>query len=572
MESKLSPVRIQLAIQGGAAKICVLVATLEAVQKLEKEGRLKVTRIAGTSAGAIVGTLFAAGIPMSTVKTRLESLSLVDIIPQYSTVRLFHRFIRGKALWSDRGLQKVVRKLVDEADPKVTTFSNIEEHGGIPVQVLAADIRNGEKRIYGGKDQIVNALLDSCAVPFGFRAAHSGGDSSIVDGGICENLPSDLLMEHTSTAGPAVGISFRRAPGKAPSNAIEFSFALMETAMSNSIQRAAKALQGAVFEIDTDIGSFDWALAQTIGFNAEYSKVKAAADGFFRNFVDRIREQEEKARIAAEEQEKQRTVAEANAKRQQGEILSDLWTAADHGDYWAKQYYQAMIAAGEMFRVQHSTSGLRFEECRLVVFAWSLLQATDDRAHAFDEIHHKAVFHTPPDRAIYCHAVGLSHADHDTLLIKSEYEVTGPSGARIETIKLLLSDGSTKHRELLLCFNPILGPGSGPYQFRFVDQVEGFVGSLKNREPDDLAITVRRAYQPTRKIDLVLYAPRNFPLRMSPKSGGHPGRRMSDAEISGYRQNAPWGFETYGWVGEDIPPGYRFGVDLLPFGEGNRAP
>src|SRR5438477_223460 len=55
------PVPIQLAIQGGGAKIAALMATLEAVDSLQTSGAVKVTRIAGTSAGAIVGAVYASG-------------------------------------------------------------------------------------------------------------------------------------------------------------------------------------------------------------------------------------------------------------------------------------------------------------------------------------------------------------------------------------------------------------------------------------------------------------------------------------------------------------------------------
>jgi predicted acylesterase/phospholipase RssA len=68
----MTPQKVQLAIQGGGAKIVDLMATLEAIEELEKEGRLKVTKIAGTSAGSIVGAFFAAKIPMDTIRTNLR--------------------------------------------------------------------------------------------------------------------------------------------------------------------------------------------------------------------------------------------------------------------------------------------------------------------------------------------------------------------------------------------------------------------------------------------------------------------------------------------------------------------
>lgn len=67
------PTPIQLAIQGGGAKITHLVAALEAVQALQREGVVRVTRIAGTSAGVIAGALFAAGVDLQRARDAFET-------------------------------------------------------------------------------------------------------------------------------------------------------------------------------------------------------------------------------------------------------------------------------------------------------------------------------------------------------------------------------------------------------------------------------------------------------------------------------------------------------------------
>ena len=54
------PLNLQLAIQGGGAKIVALMATMEAIDDLQQSGKLRVTRIAGTSAGALVGAICGA--------------------------------------------------------------------------------------------------------------------------------------------------------------------------------------------------------------------------------------------------------------------------------------------------------------------------------------------------------------------------------------------------------------------------------------------------------------------------------------------------------------------------------
>src|SRR5262249_56267125 len=67
------PPRLQLALQGGGARICALLAAMDAVQSLESRGVLKVTRIAGSSAGSVVACLYAAGLSLARVRTLLRS-------------------------------------------------------------------------------------------------------------------------------------------------------------------------------------------------------------------------------------------------------------------------------------------------------------------------------------------------------------------------------------------------------------------------------------------------------------------------------------------------------------------
>jgi predicted acylesterase/phospholipase RssA len=66
------PLPIQLCIQGGAAKRALLIAFMEAVEDLQKDQTLRVRHVAGTSAGAIAGTLFAAGIFRWKMKSMLN--------------------------------------------------------------------------------------------------------------------------------------------------------------------------------------------------------------------------------------------------------------------------------------------------------------------------------------------------------------------------------------------------------------------------------------------------------------------------------------------------------------------
>ncbi len=118
MQVKQTPFEIQLAIQGGGAKICTLIAALDAVQSLQKEGVLKVKRIAGTSAGAIVGCLFAADIRMEDVRERLRQIppeKFSELFPPPSAWSIGWGLIkRGRPLWSTDFIKEHLRYFFDK--------------------------------------------------------------------------------------------------------------------------------------------------------------------------------------------------------------------------------------------------------------------------------------------------------------------------------------------------------------------------------------------------------------------------------------------------------------------------
>src|SRR5258708_2197430 len=80
------PVNVQLAFQGGGAKICDLLAAAEVVEQLWNDGRLNVTRVAGTSAGSIVACILGSDKSAASFKQLLEGNArdyLKKIVPDH---------------------------------------------------------------------------------------------------------------------------------------------------------------------------------------------------------------------------------------------------------------------------------------------------------------------------------------------------------------------------------------------------------------------------------------------------------------------------------------------------------
>jgi predicted acylesterase/phospholipase RssA len=132
------------------------------------------------------------------------------------------------------------------------------------MKIVYADLYRGTPQVAGDGENIVTALLDSCAIPFYFRMWNEAR-GAFVDGGICENLAVADLRQDQEKYGPIVAISFNRAPADDPQGWFDYAKALMDTAIHNSVARALQQLSPEdVLPISTDLGTFDsparWAM------------------------------------------------------------------------------------------------------------------------------------------------------------------------------------------------------------------------------------------------------------------------------------------------------------------------
>lgn len=548
-----APFKLQLAIQGGGAKLSALVAALEAVQKLEQEGILKVTRIAGTSAGAIAGSLFAARVSMVDVRQYLRSLSgsLQENIPIPSRFKVAYALAFGKAVWSDIWVKEHLAKLLTKSKLKQspTKFSELD----IPMIAIATDIKNGGPVRREGSFNLLNGVLDSCALPFAFRAAHSGGDSIILDGGICEILPADFLDTNDHDYGPVVGVSFKRTAGNTPHSVLSFAARLLDAAINNSMERAKSKLGTAIFEIPTEISTFDFNNAFTKGLQEDYEPIRDEATSFFRSFVEI-------------EQAKRHSAIERQQK-----LRGDPWIASSGGDHWAKEYTSLMKHIWLMYTTQHATQPIQYVTGRLIVTARSL-----NGGNFADELESTFLFHT--SERLFCHAIKLSHGPSPNHLEETEIRVSqGDTMLRTLIMPMDSTSGGEvvagsvdlNPRDLLLCFVPPLEPGeSAPYSIQYKDVVRDVLQPLLTRHRDELYVRIMRSETPMPRIDLVLHVPSTCRgVRMVPKSESStfpvPGRRMNDSELNRYIQSAPPGFRTLGWIGNNVPSSKYFGVDLF---------
>jgi predicted acylesterase/phospholipase RssA len=272
--TKRDPVPIQVVFQGGGARLCVLMAVCELLQEYQKEGRIRISRVAGSSAGAIAAAMLSSKKPIEVFSTQLKAIG-----PRYVSamrtnfLRGSWRVVNGRSYFVSLDLEKFFEDLFGE-NPKCV--GNLEPEA----KLYFTDLYSLGSRTAPKDEPLAKALAKSCRFPFAL-VGYSAGNTE-VDGGLALNLPVDDLKKE-SEKGNVIGIGFSSKYGSPKNNLLSYTQQLFSAAIQSSVGRSEAILgRENVFSIDTDIGTFDFAAALKEGLGVHYNSTKA----HFRTWLD----------------------------------------------------------------------------------------------------------------------------------------------------------------------------------------------------------------------------------------------------------------------------------------------
>ena len=180
--------RIGLALGGGGAKGLAHILVLETLDELG----IRPYAISGTSIGAIIGALYAAGLSGKAIRALIEQF-FVDQSGEEDTLFALPKSVR----WLDFiDPTLVTGGLLDSNDfiawlgevLPTTKFRRLE----IPLKVVTAELMTG-KQLVIDSGELLPALQASMAVPGVFPPVEWKG-RTLVDGGVANLLPYDLLQ------------------------------------------------------------------------------------------------------------------------------------------------------------------------------------------------------------------------------------------------------------------------------------------------------------------------------------------------------------------------------------------
>ncbi len=157
---------VTLALSGGGVKGYAHIGVLRVLERLG----IHIKGVAGTSAGGLVGALYAMGYSPDEMESRLQDIDQGNLFS--------HMHGDEPSLFGFAGVTALLNELLGE-----NTFNDLK----IPLAVTATDLKTGMPVVIK-HGRLVEALLATSAVPGVFPARSIGGHL-YVDGGIMNPIP-----------------------------------------------------------------------------------------------------------------------------------------------------------------------------------------------------------------------------------------------------------------------------------------------------------------------------------------------------------------------------------------------
>lgn len=264
-ESAAERPKIGLALSGGGARGAAHVGVLKVLEEM----RVPIDYIAGTSMGSVIGGLYASGMTPEQIATALETMDwehIFDDDPPRKD-RSFRRkrdddlyLVNAKPGISDDGElkfpsgaiqgQKFVLALRELTLPisTVTDFDRLY----IPFRAVASNIGTGQRVVLGSGD-LATAMRASMAVPGAFAATEIDGQL-LVDGGITDNLPIDVVREMGADIIIAVDISTPYMPAEDVTNLFQITSQLTTIMTRQNVEQRLATLTDRDILIVPDLG------------------------------------------------------------------------------------------------------------------------------------------------------------------------------------------------------------------------------------------------------------------------------------------------------------------------------
>lgn len=224
------PIKVNagIAFGGGGTRGFAHIGVIRAFE----ECGIEFSYVAGTSAGALAGSMYAAGISSKKMEEFIKPLKVSDI----RNSKLF--FIASDSY----NIEKLVRNAIGDK-----TFEELNK----PLAVIAVDLKSGDEIVLKNGD-IAKAVSASCAVP-GIFSPVPYGFYNLVDGGLSNPIPADILRVMGAEKVISVDLNSTRGNGTDSVKILDVLFATFRIAMKST---AVKGIVNSDIILRPDLSKF----------------------------------------------------------------------------------------------------------------------------------------------------------------------------------------------------------------------------------------------------------------------------------------------------------------------------
>lgn len=287
-----------LVLEGGGAKG---VALAGAIAELDEAG-YRFKRVAGTSVGALIGALLAAGMPPTELEALARQLNLNDVAPPSRWSRLGN-WPRKLAVLFELGVHDhaPLRAWLTEelARYGVRTFEDLRlddpdddlrPERRFRLVVTAADVTQGrlvrlpwDAADYGldpGEMSVADAVAASAALPLAFEPmrlrTRDGRHAVLVDGGLLSRFPIDIFdrIDGRPSRWPSVGLKLSATPpqsGFAIQHPVHGPWSYLDAVLSTAVAswderhlEDPTVIDRTVFVDTSDVSTLDFSLSPAL--------------------------------------------------------------------------------------------------------------------------------------------------------------------------------------------------------------------------------------------------------------------------------------------------------------------
>ena len=330
--------RVGLVLSGGGARGAAHVGVLKVLEELH----VPVDAIAGTSMGAVVGSLYASGMSAAAIERLIDSVDWQDSFhdrPPRAMLNFRRKQddreflvraplgLRGGQIRLPRGLiqgQKL-NQILRSATLPVAAIDDFDRLP-IPFRALATDIVTGAPVVFS-RGALATAVAASMAAPGVFAPVEVDG-RLLVDGGLTENLPLSLVRSMGVDVIIAVDVSSPLLPPRELDSALAVSNQMVSVLINRVRDQSLRTLGPRDVVISPELGALS---------SVDFGRVReaiAAGENSARQAGAML------AELAAPADEYQHFLARGD--RAQPPLIEFIRVARDSGDY--HKFIEAALA------------------------------------------------------------------------------------------------------------------------------------------------------------------------------------------------------------------------------------